>query len=586
MIENRRYTIIALVLIVAITYLVKLLNIQVFDPKYKLAAENNVVRKTIQYPNRGLIYDRNGELLVYNEPIYDLMVVPREVEIVDTAKFCERFGIDKAGFIDRMVKARDYSVLRSSIFLKQISHQEFAAVQDFLSDYPGFYINARTVRSYPHESLANTLGYIGEISRRQIERDTLGYYQSGDYIGISGLESFYEKQLRGKRGVKYTMVNVQGIEMGPFNDGKYDTTSIPGEDLHTSIDLELQQYGEKLMKGKIGAVVAIEPSTGEVLSIISSPSYDPNLLSGREFGKNFTDLSRDSLKPLFFRPTMAMYPPGSMFKSLQALVGMQEKVIRPYEQIICDQYFLGDHAPLGAYNIERGLKLSSNNFFYILFYRIINQGKDPNRDVDARIGLRNWAEHIGNFGLGRRLKIDLPNATSGYIPSVTKYDRMYGENRWKFSNIYSLSIGQGEMLVTPLQMANQAAAIANRGFYYEPHVVRAIGETGKPLPVYTQKIETGIDSAYFEVVNNGLELVVKSGTGIRANIPGIDVCGKTSTVQNPHGEDHSGFMAFAPKDNPKIAIAVYVENSGQGAWAAAGVAGLMIEKYLKGEIER
>ena len=586
MVKNRQYIVIALVLIIALTYLIKLLDIQVFDPKYELAAKNNVIRKTIQYPNRGLIYNRDGGLLVHNAPIYDLMVIPYEVKVQDTATFCERFHLTKESFIKRMQKAKSYSLLLPSTFIKQISHQEFAAVQDFFTEYPGFYVNARTVRYYPHQSLANTLGYIGEINKTQLDRDTMGYYQLGDYIGISGLEAFYEKQLRGKRGVKYSMVNAQGIEMGSFDNGKHDITPIPGEDLYTSIDIDLQQYGEKLMKGKVGAIVAIEPSSGEILALVSSPTYDPNLLSGKEFGKNFNELIYDSLKPIFFRPTMAMYPPGSMFKSLQALVALQEEVIRPDEQVVCNRYFLGDHAPMGSYDIEKGLRFSSNNFFYILFRRIINQQKDPNRYIDARIGLKNWAEYIGNFGLGKRLNIDLPNVAAGYIPSVSRYDRMYGKKRWRFSNIYSLSIGQGEMLVTPLQMANQIAIIANKGFYHEPHIVKAIGGNRRTMPVYRKRIDTGIDSSYFNIVTNGLELVVKSGTGMRANIQGLNVCGKTSTVENPHGLDHSGFMCFAPKENPQIAVVVYVENSGQGARAAAGTAGLMIEKYLKGRVER
>jgi penicillin-binding protein 2 len=357
-------------------------------------------------------------------------------------------------------------------------------------------------------------------------------------------------------------------------------------DLVSTIDLDIQEYAEKLLDGKVGSLVALEPSTGEVLSIVSAPFYDPNMLSGREFSQNFKILSSDTLVPLFNRPIMAMYPPGSMFKTVQALIALQEGVLNPDELIYSDGTLIGDLAPIGYYDLREGIQYSSNNYFYRVFRRVINHGTDPNPFMDARYGLAKWREYVIKFGLGIPLKIDLPNPKSGYVPSVEYYDRIYGENRWKFSNIYSLSIGQGETLVTPLQMANLASIIANRGFYFSPHIIKSIGDTGKPDSIYAIRNYVGIDSLNFIPVIDGMEQVIRNGSGRRAYMPDISVVGKTSTVENPHGPDHSGFLAFAPKENPRIAIAVYVENSGWGARAAASIASLVMEKYLTGDVKR
>lgn len=585
--NNQRKIIIRLaVILVGLIFIFKLFSIQVLSENYKLAAENNIVQRIIEYPYRGLVYDRKGKHLVVNNPMYDLMIVPMEVEVKDTAEFCNLFKIDQQTFIDKYKEAEDYSVIKPSIFIKQISNKEFASIQDKLIDFKGFYISARSVREYPHPVLSNALGYVGEISKNQLDRDSTHYYQMGDYIGISGIEASYEQELRGKRGVKYKMVNVRGVEKGSFKNGELDTISVPGNDLHSTIDLDIQVYAEKLLDGKVGSLVAIEPATGEILSIVSAPSFDPNLLTGREFSKNFKILSTDTLVPLFNRPIMAMYPPGSMFKTVQSLIALQEKVINPNELIYSDGTLIGDLAPNGYYDIREAIKYSSNNYFYKVFRRIINQGKDPNPYIDARIGLANWREYVTNFGLGVTPKIDLPNPKSGYVPSVEYYDRIYGQNRWKFSNIYSLSIGQGETLVTPLQMANLAAIIANKGFYYSPHIIRSVGDNGLSDSVYSQKNFVGIDSIHFIPVIDGMEKVIAEGSGRRAYMPDITVIGKTSTVENPHGPDHSGFMAFAPKEDPQIAIAVYVENSGWGGRAAASIASLVIEKYISGEVKR
>ncbi len=584
--ENRKYIVQGIIVITALIFLIKLFFIQVLDPNYQLAAENNIVQKIVQYPYRGLIYDRNGELLVYNTPIYDLMVVPAEVDLLDTASFCNFLGISKEDFNTKMKAARRYSYIKPSKFIEKLPNQEFAQIQDKLIDYPGFYVRARTTRSYKDSILANALGYVGEISGRQLDRDTTGYYRQGDYIGISGIESEYEEVLKGRRGVKYKMVNVRGVEKGDFKNGQYDTLAIPGDNIITTIDADLQKYAEKLFAGKVGSVVAIEPSTGEILAFVSGPSYNPNLLTGRDYSSHFSMLSADTLKPLFNRPLMAMYPPGSMFKTVQSLIALQEGVVTPNEQIYSNGQLIGDLAPNGYYDVRKAIKLSSNNYFYKVFRRVINQDKDPDTYIDSRIGLEKWKNYVNQFGLGVELPIDLPNAKSGYVPDVEYYDRVYGVNRWKFSNIYSLSIGQGEILVTPLQMANLGAIIANKGYYYYPHIVKSINENGDKKPLYRQKQILPIDTAHFNVVIDGMELVVREGSARRAYMPNIDVIGKTSTVQNPHGPDHSGFMGFAPKQNPQIAIAAYVENSGWGGRAAASTASLLIEYYLTGEIKR
>ncbi len=586
--ENRRYIIIALFALAFIAINVKLFLIQVVDRTYEQQAESNILQRVTTYPHRGIIYDRHGELLVANTPIYNLQVIPREVlnsESFDKESFCQLVNLSPTEFDERLQSAKKYSYVKHSNFIRQISQKDFAQMQDLLVRYPGFYEEVRTVRYYPEHNLANAFGYLGEISRLQLDRDTTDYYQRGDYIGVSGLEAFYEPYLRGKRGVRYVMVNVNRVVKGSFKDGAFDTLAVPGQDLVSTIDTDLQRYAETLMAGKVGSVVAIEPSTGEILAMVSAPSYDPNLLTGGNLGKNFQQLGKDTLNPLFNRPIMAMYPPGSIFKTLQALIALQEGVIRPKETIACFGGPMGDHAASGYYDVVKGIKYSSNTFFYHLFRRIINQEKNPNTYVDSRLGVADWKGYIERFGLGSPLGIDLPNEKGGMLPSIRYYDKIYGENRWKFSNIYSLSIGQGELLVTPLQMANLAATIANKGYYYRPHLIKSVGDTGKPLPQFQERINTGIDTVHFDPVIEGMSQAVY-GTAQRAVIPSIEVCGKTGTAENPHGPDHSVFMAFAPRENPKIAISVYVENSGWGGRAAASTASLLMEKYLTGEVKR
>lgn len=585
--ENRRYFIKGFFVIIGIIFLTKLFFIQVVDSNYADAAERNTIQKEIEYPYRGLIYDRHGKLIVYNKPVYDVHITPSEVLVPDTAAFCNLLGITREKFDLKLEEAKDYSWVKPSIFIKQIPNEEFATIQDQLINYAGFQIVPRTVRAYPNPTLASVLGCIAEISDAELKRDSTDYYNMGDYIGKSGLEYSYERELRGKRGVSYKLVNRLGVEKGPFKDGQFDTVSVPGTNLVSTIDIELQNYVEGLLDGKIGGLVAIEPATGEILAMASAPAFDPNILTGRKYGENYSKLQRDTLNPLYTRPLMAQYPPGSMFKAVQSLVALQEGVITANEYIYCPGGLIGDHAPPGHYNIVKGIQNSSNNFFFKVFRRIIEQGTDPNQFIDSRYGLQKWHDYVTSFGLGNRLDIDLPYASPGKVPNLDTYDAEHGENRWKFSTIASLSIGQGELLVTPIQMANLAATIGNKGYYYTPHLIREIGDTGLPRPEYLVKNIIPIDTSYFNVVIEGMEAVINNGTGqYRAKLKDIQVCGKTSTVENPQGEDHSGFIAFAPKDNPKIAVAAYVENAGQGARAAASIASLTIEKYLLGETKR
>jgi penicillin-binding protein 2 len=581
---NSRVIIIRIFVVTLLMVLMgRLFMIQIVETKYRAAAEANIVHKIVEYPYRGMIYDRNESLLTHNEPVYDVMVIPKELNLSDSVTICAIFNISQEEFLEKYQKARRYSPILPSMFIEKLSNQEFAQIQDQMITLEGFIIQPRTVRSYDHQSLANVLGYVAQITPRQLNRDTSRYYKAGDNIGISGIERSYEQNLRGKRGISFKTVDVRGSIIGSFDDGKLDSSSVPGENLSLTIDLELQQYAEKLMKGKIGSIIALDPTTGEILAFVSSPSYDPNLLAGRMYGENFSEIASDSLKPLFARPIQAMYPPGSMFKTLQSLIALQENQLKINEQILCEGGLIGDLAAPGKYDVKKAITYSSNNFFYIVFRRVIQQGFESNSYKDSRIGFEKWRSYVTDFGLGQKLGVDIPNENSGMIPSLRTYDRIYGENRWRFSNIYSLSIGQGELLVTPLQMANLGAILANKGYYYTPHLVKSVND--QPL-AFQKHVISSIDTAYYQPVIDGMQEVIKIGSGKRGYIPSIAICGKTSTVQNPHGEDHSGFMGFAPKENPKIAVAAYVENAGWGGRAGASTASLVIEKYLNGEISR
>jgi penicillin-binding protein 2 len=584
--EQRPITIIIVIIIIGAVLLTKLFLIQVMDDSFLKKAESNAIQRVVDHPYRGLVYDRTGKILVYNYPIFDLMVIPREFQVGDTTRFCEIFKISKEYLVETYTAAKKYSSVKPSPLIKQISTTDFARIQDFLIDYPGLFVMTRSVRSYPQASAANALGYIGEISSNQLERDSSKYYKQGDYVGLSGVEGYYEKELRGVKGVKYKLVNVRGVDKGAFKDGNFDTASVAGKNLISTIDLELQEYGEKLMVGKRGSVVAIEPKTGEILAMISAPSYDPNVLTGALFGKNYMVLNRDETKPLFNRPIMAMYPPGSIFKIVQSLVGLQMGVLTPNTTYACNRSLVACHNHPSPSNLFGAIRNSCNPYYHQAYRAMINREVSKSTFKDTEVGLNAWREAVIKFGLGSPLGIDLKNEKGGSIPSSRLYDRIYGEGRWKYSTIYSLSIGQGEMLVTPLQMANLAAIFANKGYYYPPHMIKAIdGDVSKIPEEFRTKREVGVDAHHFDLIQDAMAQAIY-GTAARAVIKDIEIAGKTGTAQNPQGEDHSVFIAFAPKDNPQIAIAVYVENAGWGGRAAASTASLMIEKYIRREVTR
>ncbi|WP_194774900.1 penicillin-binding protein 2 [Pararhodonellum marinum] len=584
--EKRPIIIISIIILIGIVLLTKLFMIQVADDSFLKRAERNAVQRLVDHPYRGLVYDRNERILVYNNPVFDLMLIPKEFTVQDTAKFCELFQIDKEELVLKYEAAKAYSWVKPSPLIKQISTKDFARIQDYLIDYPGLLVLTRSVRSYPQPRAANVLGYIGEINARQLDRDTLEYYRQGDYIGLSGLESAYEDILRGTKGAKYKLVNVRGIDKGAFKNGEYDTASIAGRNITSTLDLELQEYGENLMAGKRGSVVAIEPKTGEILSFISAPFYDPNLLAGANFSKNFGLLNNDPDLPLFNRPIMATYPPGSIFKVVQSLVGLQEGILTPNTTFSCNRSLVKCHNHPNPVNLFGAIKYSCNPYYHQAYRSILNQNLSTNTYKDTELGLTKWRDAVMKFGLGGPLGVDMNNEKGGSIPSKQLYDRVYGEGRWKYSNIYSLSIGQGEMMVTPLQMANLAAIFANKGYFYTPHLIKAVDGDSTKIPIeYQTKREVGIDAHHFDLVQDAMAEALY-GTAARAIIKDITIAGKTGTAQNPHGEDHSVFVAFAPKEDPKIAIAVYVENAGWGGRAAASTASLMIEKYLRGHVTR
>jgi penicillin-binding protein 2 len=586
MTDQRPAVILLVIFLLSGILLVKLFAIQVLDDSFLKRAESNAIQRIVDHPYRGLVYDRSDKLMVFNNPIFDLMVVPREFHLRDTAKFCELFRISKEQVIEGYNAAKSYSRVKPSPLIKQLSNTDFARIQDFLVDYPGLFILTRSVRSYPSPTAAHALGYIGEISAGQLGRDTLSYYSQGDYVGLSGLEKYYENELRGNKGVKYKMVNVRGMDKGPFKEGQYDTISIAGKNLTSTIDLELQQFGELLMNGKTGSVVAIEPKTGEILAMISAPFYDPNQLTGAEFGKTYKTLNSDNSKPLFNRPIMATYPPGSIFKIVQSLIGLQEGVLTPNSTFACNKSLVACHNHPNPVNLFGAIRNSCNPYYHQAFRQIINREVSPNTFKDTEIGLNAWRESVLKFGLGGPLGIDMSGEKGGDIPSSKLYDRIYGAGHWKYSTIYSLSIGQGEMQVTPLQMANLAAIFANKGYYYTPHLIKAIDGDPKKIPAkFQQKILVGIDARHFDLIQDAMVEAIY-GTAARAVMTDLVIAGKTGTAQNPHGEDHSVFIAFAPKDNPTIAIAVYVENAGWGGRAAASTASLMIEKYIRKTISR
>ena len=590
MAENRKWVIIGIFCLVGLTYLTRLFYLQILDDTYSLGASKNSIKRVVEIPYRGQIYDRNGQLIVYNTPVYDLYVTPKKVKIPDTTAFCRMMALTRSDFDSIMGIAKNYSMLKPSLFLRQLSKEDFARIQDALVDYRGFEPVISSMRTYPAHTLSNALGYVSEISKKQLDSQDIVYYRQGDYIGHNGLEEQYEEQLRGKRGVKFVMQNVRGVNKGPWKNGAFDTLAVAGQNLVTGIDVEVQKYADSLMQNKVGAVLAVEPSTGEILVSVSAPTYDPNLLSSRFFSKNYRDLVKNPYKPLINRPVMSSYRPGSTFKLIQALIAQQQGSLFP------NTVYGHSGSPMrchchGGNNLRGAVQNSCNPYFYHVFRKFLYFNGDPNTFKASAIGLQQWHDMASKFGIGSRLGVDLPSERKGNLPAPEYYDKIYhGALRWKFSNVYSLSIGEGELLISPLKLVNLAATIANRGWYITPHYIKGFGKTGMSLPTeYLERHETGIDYKYYLPVIDGMRGAVAHGTVTPlANIAGIDLCGKTGTSQNAkfgHKFDHSIFIGFAPMNNPKIAVAVFVENAGWGGKAAASVAALVAERYLKRKTE-
>ena len=589
--DIRRYFVGAAVILAGLVILIRLFFLQVVDVSYKVSADNNSQRRVTQYPARGLILDRNGKIIVDNEAAYDLMIVPRQSEPFDTVEFAYILGLTKEEVVrtfNRLKTLRGYSSYRPQPFLRQMSAETYAVLSERIYKYPGFFVQARTLRNYVRNIAPHVLGYVTEVDSSDIRLD--GYYRSGDYIGKSGIERFYERELRGRKGVKVQLVDVHNREVGPFRGGSLDTMAIVGSDLTLTIDADLQEYGEKLLSRMRGAVVAIEPSTGEILAMVTVPSYDPALLVGRVRSENFRMLSNDPSEPLFHRAVMARYPPGSVFKMAQGLVGLQEETITPNTRFGCGgayhvsgSQFQKCRGHISPVDLRQSIAVSCNTYYAIVFRTML----DNRNKGTVRENYETWRNGIHSLGFGPRLGVDLPQELNGNVPSLDYYDRLYFPSRpWRSPTIISLSIGQAEMGCTVLQMANFAALVANGGYFYTPRLIKQVNGRDTIPERFAEKRYTNIDTIHFKPIKEGMHQAVLSGTAYWASIQGIEVCGKTGTSQNPLGLDHSTFLAFAPKENPKIAIAVYIENAGFGATWAMPVASLMIEKYLTGEVKR
>lgn len=571
------------VFLISTIFVIRLFYLQLYDSRFKQLSANNILHVETVFPARGIVLDKNEEIVVENEPSYDFFIIPNQLKVLDTVSFLESFNLSLDELTYIFDKAKKYSAYKPSIFHRGMSHYEFAVIQNQFSSYEGIYHIAKPIRHYPNSQSAHLLGHVAEINLKQLNKDTSNYYKAGDLIGIGGIEKYYENVLRGNKGYKLKIYDVKGQSAGSYNNSSNDSLVSNGKQLHLSVDSKLQLYIEKLLYGKIGSVVAIEPSSGSILAMASAPTFDPNFLTGKNYSKNYLLLQKDTLKPIFNRALMATYPPGSMFKLIQALIGLQENHVNYEDKIFIDHSNIGDLAPVGYYDLKKAIVKSSNNYFFKLFRKMINKMKDSNTYIDSRLGLIEWHDYIKKFGLGSSLSIDMPIVSSGFIPSYSYYDNLYGPNRWKFSNIYSLSIGQGELLVTPLQMANLAAIIANKGFFYTPKIVDKIDAIDIPIG---DRIYTPIDTNHYNLIIDAMEEVVSLGSGRRAFMDYLTLCGKTSTVQNPHGYDHSGFIGFAPKEKPVIAISAYIENSGQGGRAAASIASLATEYYINKNVKR
>ena len=582
--SKRKFFIGVIFILIGIIFLLKLFHIQVISPEYKQYATKNILRPEVIYPARGLVYDRNGKLLVQNKAAYDLLVTPREVKPFDTTEICNILEMSKSDFIKELTDAKSYSRFKPSIIAKQISPETYAPLQEKLYKYPGFFVQTRTLREYPRKIAGHVLGYVSEVTQRDIDNDS--YYKRGDYIGSQGLEESYEESLRGKKGINYFLVDVHNRKKGSYNDGKMDTVAILGKNLVSTLDADLQEYAEVLLQNKRGTVVAIEPTTGEVLVCASAPSYDPNMLVGRKRGSFYSQLSSDTLMPLINRAISAFYSPGSTFKSINVLVALQEKVLTPETHFYCSgpssKPIKCTHFHTPNVNAHIGIRESCNPYFWNVFRSII--GKYPK----AEKGYNVWRDHVMSFGLGQKINHELIGLGPGLVPESSYYNGIYGKDHWNALTVRSLAIGQGEISVTPFQMANMAAVIANRGYYIEPHFVRSIQENeNEQRKLEFVKKQCTIDKEYFNVLIDGMQSVVEeTSSSYNIVVDSITICGKTGTIQNPAGKgsDNSAFIAFAPRENPKIAISVYIENGVWGARYAAPIASLIIEKYIRGEI--
>lgn len=588
---KRQRNIQLVILLAAIGLVLRAANLQIFDSSYRRAADATAIHRMTNYPSRGLVFDRTDKLIVNNNAMYDLMVTYSQIDpAMDTTRFCKLLGITKEDF--KTALRKNWSSGRFSknvpfVFLKKIPVETYALLQESLYEFPGFFVQVRNIRSYPYQVGAHLLGYINEVDNRDIARDKS--YASGDYIGAAGIESEYETYLRGNKGVNFLLKDNLGRIVGPYNQGKSDTLPGSGSDLVSSIDIELQAYGEQLMQYKTGSIVAIEPKTGEILAMVSAPSYDPNLLMMTQTrGAIFSQLLNDPLKPFFDRTVMAKYPPGSIFKTVVSLIGMQEGTLNPSRGYSCNGgYFYAGrlykcHGHGGVGDLVDGLAYSCNTYYFSEFRNIV----DKFGFSEAGKGLDLFDSYASKMGLGQKLGVDYPNESAGNLPSAAYYDRIYPKKLggWRSPTIMSMGIGQGELQMTTVQMANLAAIIANKGKWYIPHLAKSFKD-GTPIPQRFRELhDSGIDARHYNAVIEGMAQCVSRGTARIAQLPDIQICGKTGTSQNPHGDDHSVFFAFAPKEDPKIAIAVYVENAGWGASYAAPIASLMIERYLRGYI--
>ncbi len=584
--EKRKYVIGGFVLLIALIYVGRLFDLQINDERYKKSADTNAFLHKTVYPSRGLMYDRDGRLVVYNQPAYDVMLIPRDVQPFDTVDFCNTLNITPEQLRRRFADMRDkrlnpgYSSYTPQRLITQLSTEDYGRLQEKLYRFPGFYIQKRILRQYNYSAAANVLGNLREVSQTDIDKDP--YYSPGDYCGDLGVERSYEEYLRGVKGEEILIRDSRGRIQGRYDGGAHDVEPISGHDLTLSIDIELQEYAERLMAGKRGAVVAIEPETGEILCLVSSPTYDPRLLVGRHRGENYKALVNDPSLPLFDRALGGAYPPGSTFKPTQGLILLQEGIITTSTTYPCHGGYVngglrvGCHAHGSPLPLKPALQTSCNAFFCWGFKAMIDRrGKYGNPANAFEI----WKKHLVSMGYGYALGVDLPHESRGFLPNAKFYNKFYGEGHWSANTVISVAIGQGEILATPLQIANLAATIANRGWFITPHAVKAIQDTVLP-PQYSERRRPTIDLKWYPEVAEGMRMAVTGGTCRRAAIPGIDVAGKTGTAQNPHGRDHSAFMGFAPYDHPKIAVAVYVENGGFGAVYGVPIGSLVMEKYL------